>query len=539
MTRIGASFESVNHPNLSTSVTNVSMSEGSHMPESMARTMAGPSVALEMAAKLANNRTVQKILGIIGLAGIFTGLMRTTDALAKAPDLDSHIGPQLGDLTDNNLIVLSHVSGSEHLGDRENSPNWIGDQLHIGNGPSYLVGDPAEYPAYQSMDKPDSVAQGELGSIAGRAVDFGLQDVSGLSPDLNDPNIGGVAQYIEQMTGISFDGGILQSIKIHSTGIGADRIFHDSLADSAHVYIGQINGQTFVVGQRANGLFVGAQGDFEPGRGVIIPVVPVNHVVNPSAGLESADFVATQSDGSQSVMFSQEVRNGVTTITLMNPDGSTTNCNLGTESDLIGNTIDMTPEPQLTDEPGNVNVDIASTEAAAPTMTLLNELGVTVGTDGIVELKMDGDTVVIIEKSTGEEVGRDGLLTLDFMQEVLSDADLVGGPQEKPNPNASRRNYPYQYGPIPAFSVELATRFRSEFKEVTGTDSRLTGDPKNGRKEMILIGDNHWMNAMGEEIDGTVLFNYVVFRTKTDPTKIKWFEILPSKGTDYIWNDEN
>lgn len=203
-----------------------------------------------------------------------------------------------------------------------------------------------------------------------------------------------------------------------------------------------------------------------------------------------------------------------------------------------------TPLPTLTPEPTDTPVPIATapietTEAAAPTMTLLNELGVTVGADGIVELKMDGDAVVIIEKSTGEEVGRDGLLTLDFMQEVLSDADLVGGPQEKPNPNASRRNYPFEYGPIPGFSVELASQFRKEYMEITGKDSRLTGDPKNGRMEMILVGEDHWMTAMGEKVDGKVMFNYVVFRTKTDPTKIKWFEILPSKGTDYIWNDEN
>ena len=203
-----------------------------------------------------------------------------------------------------------------------------------------------------------------------------------------------------------------------------------------------------------------------------------------------------------------------------------------------------TPLPTLTPEPTDIPVPTATapietTEAAALTMTLLNELGVTVGADGIVELKMDGNTVVIVEKATGEEVGRDGLLTLDFMQEALSRTDLVGGPQEKPNPNASRPNYPFEYGAIPGFSVELASQFIKEFKESTGSDYTVTGDPKNGRKEMIKIGDNHWMNAEGEKIDGKVTYTYVVFRTKADPTKIKWYEILPSQRVDDIWNDES
>ncbi len=200
----------------------------------------------------------------------------------------------------------------------------------------------------------------------------------------------------------------------------------------------------------------------------------------------------------------------------------------------------LTPEPTDTPVP-TATAPIETTEAAAPTMTLLNELGVTVGADGMVELKMDGDTVVIIEKSTGEEVGRDGLLTLDFMQEALSRTDLVGGPQEKPNPNSSRRNMPYRYGAIPGFSVELASKFIAQFKEVTGNDWLITGNPKNGRMEMIKVGLDSWMITLGETPDGiskNTIFKYIVFETHDE--KIKWFEILPAtvKDVDDMWKDE-
>ncbi len=58
-----------------------------------------------------------------------------------------------------------------------------------------------------------------------------------------------------------------------------------------------------------------------------------------------------------------------------------------------------------------------STEAGQATMTTLKELGVTVGTDGTVELKMDGESVVCIEVETGREVCRDEIFNRQFVED--------------------------------------------------------------------------------------------------------------------------
>lgn len=62
-----------------------------------------------------------------------------------------------------------------------------------------------------------------------------------------------------------------------------------------------------------------------------------------------------------------------------------------------------------------------STEAGQATMNTLKELGVTVGTDGTVELKMDGDSVVCVEVETGREVCRDGIFSQQFVEDAAKE----------------------------------------------------------------------------------------------------------------------
>jgi len=146
----------------------------------------------------------------------------------------------------------------------------------------------------------------------------------------------------------------------------------------------------------------------------------------------------------------------------------------------------------------------------------------------------DADGNVIFDASTGQ-------YGLDFLQEALSTWGGVGGPQQKPDPRASRKNYPYLDGPIPAFTVKLTKDFRTQFLEVTGTDSRLTGDPSNGKIERILVGEKSWIVAIGEKMsDGKVVYSHVAYRAIGDEVGTYWIPILPSitGDLDEIWDDE-
>ena len=143
----------------------------------------------------------------------------------------------------------------------------------------------------------------------------------------------------------------------------------------------------------------------------------------------------------------------------------------------------------------------------------------------------DADGKVIFDASTGQ-------YGLDFIQEALSTWGGVGGPQEKPNPRSSRPRQPFKNGAIPNYSVKLASDFREYYKIVTGTDSRITGDSTKGRMESILVGEDSWMNAMGEEIaDHKVIFNYIAYRPKADESKIEWYSLIPTPASeiDKIW----
>ena len=143
------------------------------------------------------------------------------------------------------------------------------------------------------------------------------------------------------------------------------------------------------------------------------------------------------------------------------------------------------------------------------------------------------------EKSTGDVVCEDGVLTLDFLQEVLSETSLVGGPTQTPNPNSGRPNQAPNGSDIKDFSVKLVALFRSTYLEVTGQDSRITGDRQNGRIERILIGEDKWAVAVGEKIDGNVIFNYLIFEPSGKPGEVRWFPILPvpANQIDSIWAD--
>ncbi len=144
-----------------------------------------------------------------------------------------------------------------------------------------------------------------------------------------------------------------------------------------------------------------------------------------------------------------------------------------------------------------------------------------------------------VEKNTGKVVCEDGVMTLDFLQEALSDSDLVGGPIQLPNPNSGRPNQAPNGSKIKDFSVKLVALFRSTYQEVTGEDSRITGDRQNGRIERILIGEDKWAVAVGEKIDENVIFNYLIFEPSGKPGEVRWFPILPvpAEQIDSIWAD--
>ena len=144
----------------------------------------------------------------------------------------------------------------------------------------------------------------------------------------------------------------------------------------------------------------------------------------------------------------------------------------------------------------------------------------------------DADGKVIFDASTGQ-------YGLDFIQEALSTWGGVGGPQEKPNPRASRPRQPSQYGAIPKYLLDLAMRFLEDYKLANGVDYIPPSDMARAKREDILVGDDRWMNAVGERSkdDTVTILNYVVYRPKSDESKVEWYPLIPTPAgeIDKIW----
>ncbi len=144
----------------------------------------------------------------------------------------------------------------------------------------------------------------------------------------------------------------------------------------------------------------------------------------------------------------------------------------------------------------------------------------------------DADGKVIFDASTGQ-------YGLDFIQEALSTWGGVGGPQEKPNPRASRPNSPDNYGLIPKYSNDLVTPFLDDYKRITGFDYLPPNEISRGKKEKMLVGDDRWVNVIGarSEDDTITLFTHIVFRPVADESKIEWYSLIPTPASeiDKIW----
>lgn len=316
--------------------------------------------------------------------------------------------------------------------------------------------------------------------------------------------------HVEGLMGTSYDtetglfGFAVDGVEHEVTGeeIFYDREFGAYIVDEAGVFVWDEQGRTWFVAERLSG----------------------ENIINGAEiyGIEDGQYVFVNGR-LELVEGSATIESGTTVVTFQKTDGS------GIEAEWVPGVdggkwvVVLTPE---------------NTEVGKTTMVILDELGVTYGENGIVELKMDGDSVICVEKATSEIVCRDGALSLDFIQEALSRTEgLVGGPHQAPNPKGSRPNQPPGGSLIGTYAVNMAAQFRTEYRLKFGVDP--WGETiLNGRIEYILIGDDTWGVAAGSMQDGVAVFENFVFRPKADESQIKWYPILPVNKVDWIWKDE-
>ncbi|WKZ36940.1 MAG: hypothetical protein QY332_03255 [Anaerolineales bacterium] len=129
------------------------------------------------------------------------------------------------------------------------------------------------------------------------------------------------------------------------------------------------------------------------------------------------------------------------------------------------------------------------TEVGQATMTTLKELGVTVGTDGTVELKMDGNSVVCVEVETGREVCRDGIFHRQFVEdsarENAKNTGLAPKKGERVSPGAPT-------GAVVAYAVELVRQARQEYRSNYNGDDIITDGAGGFQIKMLSEDDKKW-----------------------------------------------
>ena len=148
----------------------------------------------------------------------------------------------------------------------------------------------------------------------------------------------------------------------------------------------------------------------------------------------------------------------------------------------------------------------------------------------------DADENVIFDASTGQ-------YGLDFLHEALSAWGGVGGPQEKPDPTASRLNYPNLNGKIPKHSLDISKLYRANYIQEYGSDpfGDIGGDGKrDGRVEWLLLENNKWAYVYGKSNDGNTVYDHLAYTPAEDPGGIVVYKLLPTSSSQYgdVWKDK-
>ncbi len=189
--------------------------------------------------------------------------------------------------------------------------------------------------------------------------------------------------------------------------------------------------------------------------------------------------------------------------------------------------------PTITEQASS---SIINTEAGQFVQKIMVDLKIP---EGELDLKLVDGKLVCTEVATGDVVcDENGLFTLDYMQEVLTRLDIVGGPSELPDRNSGRPNQIKYGSPIKAYSVQMAIDFRQAYIDQFGIDP-FDGSLQNGKIERILIGNDKWATAMGKPENGESVFRNLAFRLEADPSKVVWYPISPTTASqiDAIWSD--
>ncbi len=156
-------------------------------------------------------------------------------------------------------------------------------------------------------------------------------------------------------------------------------------------------------------------------------------------------------------------------------------------------------------------LDIASTEIGQETMAVLDAIGVP---EGVVDLKMDGDSVVCIEVATNKEVCRDGEFVEQFVKEAASE-------------NAKNTGLEPQKGNVPAGT---ATDEVIEYVGGTGLVglARVKLKTRNGGIDLFSDKKSKFQIRMLSEENKS--WGVLLFVDRNDPSLGKYFVYEKESG---------
>lgn len=129
----------------------------------------------------------------------------------------------------------------------------------------------------------------------------------------------------------------------------------------------------------------------------------------------------------------------------------------------------------------------------------------------------------------GKIISQNQNYDLNFLQDVLVEAGLIGGPSMKP----VMASYPGE-GMIPAptndvtvnFAAPMIAQFRAEFANKNGEGSLY--EKSNGKIYPIMVDEaNHWGVVAGERVGEVTTFKFFIYRPMDNEKSVKWMSLIP------------
>jgi|GEM_PF-2084358 len=171
---------------------------------------------------------------------------------------------------------------------------------------------------------------------------------------------------------------------------------------------------------------------------------------------------------------------------------------------------------QDTDQNGDWTIEappIETVEAAQPMLAILESMNVPVGADKVVEVKMDGDSVICVDVATGDVVCRDGVFNQSFVQkQATENAKNTGLEPKRGNvPPGTPTDNVVDY----AGGTGLVKKARTDLETSNGGKDILS-DLKSTFKIIMLSEENRsWGVVITVDRNDPSLGRYFVYEKKS------------------------